>query len=596
MRLQDSRRLPGPNVLSARPGALVELVFSPEECAAGPTPATVRGAWRRELRGMLEALGWQDEVECTGEVMAMPDEASGARGLRLAFSAPLDALYAATEVNEWALSAALGSLGAAVDGLSCPKGESFSAAVGRLRGVISAEARPELLALREAAHARGLIFLSDDDQASVGAGCGARTFPVTELPDVASFDFDQCHDIPHVTVTGTNGKSTTVRLLASMVQAAGLTPGLCSTDWIRIGDEIVDEGDWSGPGGARHVLRDRRVDVALLETARGGLVRRGLALERSDLALVLNVGADHLGDWGTPDLETLAEAKFIVTRGARRVVLNGDDSEVVAAAERLLSPEQEIIWFGLDVHSAVLAKHLARGGGAAYLVGEQLVLQRAAGAETAGSRKPEPSVLAELGEVPMTMGGAARHNVANALADVAAADLMGLPAAAISAGLRDFASDPQDNPGRLNEFAVNGARVLVDFAHNPDGVSALCAMAAALPAERRLILLGQAGDRDEASIRDMTRIVWDSRPDHIIIKELPGHLRGRELGEIPAMIEDELRRAGAVAANFSHAEDEPAAVEQALAWARAGDLVLLLTHEERVAVLKRVAAAAVVGD
>ena len=195
----------------------------------------------------------------------------------------------------------------------------------------------------------------------------------------------------------------------------------------------------------------------------------------------------------------------------------------------------------------------------------------------------------------MTLGGAARHNVANALAAIAAADLLGLSPEAIGNGLRTFASDPQDNPGRLNEFTVNGARVLVDFAHNPDGVAALCAMAVALPARRRLILLGQAGDRDEASIREMARIVWEAHPDHIIIKELPGHLRGREVGEVPALIEDELRRVGAGPGSFSHAEDEPAAVEQALRWAQPGDLVLLLTHEERSAVLARVAEAQAVG-
>ena len=589
MRLQDSRRLPGPNVLSAHPGALVELIFSPEECAHGPRPADISGAWRRELRSMLEALGWQAETEHVGEVLAMPGEPDGARGLRLAFSAPLDALYAATEVNEWAVAAALGSCGLSVEGLSCPEGEPFGAAVARLRAVIAAEERPELLKLRAAALGHGLTFLSDDEQASIGAGSGARTWPVTELPEVAAVDFSRYHDIPHVTVTGTNGKSTTVRLMARMVQAAGLTAGLCSTDWIRIGDEIVDEGDWSGPGGARRVLRDGRVDVALLETARGGLVRRGLALERGELAVVLNVGGDHLGDWGTPDLRTLAEAKFIVTRGARRVILNGDDAEVRAAAQRLLSEEQEIIWFSLHGDGAELREHLARGGGATYLEGERLMLRR-----TAGSGGQTLAVAA-LDEVPMTLGGAARHNVANALAAIAAADLLGLSPEAIGNGLRTFASDPQDNPGRLNEFTVNGARVLVDFAHNPDGVAALCAMAVALPARRRLILLGQAGDRDEASIREMARIVWEAHPDHIIIKELPGHLRGREVGEVPALIEDELRRVGAGPGSFSHAEDEPAAVEQALRWAQPGDLVLLLTHEERSAVLARVAEAQAVG-
>ena len=188
-------------------------------------------------------------------------------------------------------------------------------------------------------------------------------------------------------------------------------------------------------------------------------------------------------------------------------------------------------------------------------------------------------------EVPIALGGAARHNVANALAAAAVARELGLSTAVIRDGLAGFHSSPRDNPGRLNDFDLGGARVLVDFAHNPHGFEALFEMASALPAERRLVLIGQAGDRDDESVRELCRIAWRARPDRIVVKEMPKVARGRSAAEVARVIEEELRSLGATDAHLDHAESEIGAVRRALEWARPGDLLLCLSHSERDSVL-----------
>ena len=586
MELRDSRRLTGANFLWSRPGALLEVTLAEDEL---DLEKPLIEAWSLEARRLFESLGWQAQSLCVRE-LGIPLEARSpdcARCIALALSAPLDGLYTATSVAEAALDGALARLNGKP---LAPGDEKFLATEARLRKELAEEVNPALLALRQAAHARDVCFLSDDDKVSVGMGAGSLTFAAREAPDPARVAWEQVHDLPMVVVTGTNGKSTTVRLLAAVANAAGLVPGISSTDWVRVGDEILDVGDWSGPGGARLVLREKRVELALLETARGGLMRRGMALESCGLAVILNISADHLADWGTPTLEDLADAKFIVTRVASCVVLNADDEQIVKAAARHLNDKQEIIWFSLDAESELVRGHLAGGGRAVLAETGKIVLRGPW--HLAGDRSTQTFALCTLADIPLTLGGAALYNVANALAAVAAAADMGIEAAAISRGLRDFKSDPKDNPGRLNEFLIGGVRVLVDFAHNHSGLAALCELTSSLPAQRRLILLGQAGDRDEESIREMVRIAWQAGPAMLLLKELDLHLRGRELGEVPAIMEDELRQLGAPADRWSYASSELQAVQEALEWAQPGDLLLLLIHDSRDEVLAKLGAAA----
>ncbi|HEV8581410.1 MAG TPA: Mur ligase family protein [Thermoanaerobaculia bacterium] len=548
MKLLDSRRLTGPNLLLDRPGAVIEVSLEPGEAEIAIA------AWREQARRMLDAVGW------SGEETAARLYAGGAS---LAISAPLDALYAATEVNEWAWAAAEASF----------TGREPEIAVGRevLREAIAQESNPPLLALRDAAAAHDVAFLADGRLATVGLGAGSLTWPVDQLPDPESIDWSAVHDVPVLLVTGTNGKTTTVRLTAAMASAAGKVAGLTSTDRIEVGGEEIEHGDFAGPEGARVALRDRRVEVAVLETARGGILRRGLVLDRADAALVTNIAADHLGDFGIHDLPALAAAKLVITSVVKangRVVLNADDAVLVAAAQQMKTP---IVWFSLEPGNPVVAAHLAAGGEAVYLEHDELVLNRGG----------ERTAVIRIAEIPIAFGGVARHNIANASAAIGLAAALGLSVEAMAAGLRQMGSTPEDNPGRANLFKWYGVRILVDYAHNPHGIAALLDIAQALPAKRRLLVLGQAGDRSDEAIRDLARAAWELRPDHVIVKELPEMLRGRLAGEVPVLLEGELRRLGMPAGELERTDTELEAVRRALAWAQPGDLLVLLVHTQR---------------
>jgi UDP-N-acetylmuramyl tripeptide synthase len=348
--------------------------------------------------------------------------------------------------------------------------------------------------------------------------------------------------------------------------------GSCSTDWIRVGDEVVEKGDYSGPGGARQVLRHPGVEIAILETARGGMLRRGLAVQRAEVALVTNIAEDHLTESGIYDLDDLARAKLIVHQAAKRLVLNADDPLLARHGLELGLP---ITWFTLQADNELVQKHRAKGGLACRLQGPQIVFDRG----------PDTQPVISVESIPLTLSGAARHNVANALGAVGVAVTLGLSLEAIRTGLASFRSDPHDNPGRLNVFELDRVTAIVDFAHNPHGVKALLEMAAAMPARRRLVTTGQAGDRDDDAIRQLASTIADARPERVIVKEMTEYLRGRPEGEVAAMIVDHLLEGGLPPEAIGRAESEMDAIRQALAWAREGDLLLLLTHSQRSGVI-----------
>ena len=379
------------------------------------------------------------------------------------------------------------------------------------------------------------------------------------------------HDVPTALVTGSNGKTTTVRLLTAVATAAGRVAGMCCTDTVSIGGEVLAEGDYAGPMGARMVLRDPRVELAVLETARGGILRRGVTVSRADAAIVTNIAEDHFGEFGVSDLRALAETKLVIARpvaATGRVVLNADDSELVATGGKLKKP---VCWISLDPRNPVLRQNLAQGGEGVWLDGGAIV----------ALHRGEEQVITTLDQVPITLGGAARHNVYNALGVTALALALHLDPEAVARGLRNFHGTPGENPGRLNLFEFGGTRVIADFAHNPHGMDALVELARVFPAERRLIILGQAGDRDDQAIRDFARSAWGARPDRIVLKEMEKYRRGRAPGEASGILCEEFLRLGAAPESITRADSEFEAVRVALAWARPGDLLILPLHAER---------------
>jgi UDP-N-acetylmuramyl tripeptide synthase len=546
---EDSRRLPGANLWFDRPA----VVLAPLGEAAGD--ATAQARWAQAVCALAAALGWPD---------AQPVAAHHA----LAFAAPEDALFTATEVNEWAWArAAAGNVANLAAGIA-----SSSTHFARLA---AAEHSPPLVRLRAAARAHSLPVFEDDDSVSVGAGAGSLAWPRAALPLPMDVPWAQLHDIPRLLVTGSNGKTTTTRLLAAMAARAGFTAGLCSTEGVVVGGQQVLAGDYAGPAGARAVLRQPGVTLAVLETARGGLLRRGLAVACANVAVVTNISPDHLGEYGVESAADLAEVKLIVAHAVRRgwLVLNADDVVLMATAARLphaAAAPQAL--FARDHAHPALAALRARGGSTCGVEAGQLVLHHA-GMRTA---------LGGVAGLPLTLGGAALHNIENACAAALAAANAGLPVAAIADTLREFGARPQDNPGRLERWTHRGGTVLIDYAHNPDGLAQLLRVARALQPRRLGLLLGQAGNRDDAAIAELARTAAGFAPDLVLIKELPDMLRGREPGTVPALIEQALRSAGLPAVQLAHVADELAAAQALLAWAQPGDCVVLPVHTRAV--------------
>jgi UDP-N-acetylmuramyl tripeptide synthase len=551
--LQDSRRLTGPNLVADGPGAVIDGRLEDVD------GTRFHAAWRRRVREALAAVGWDAETTAHRAFHG---------GITVFHSAPVDALYAATELNEWAWAAAAADLGADEGPEPLPKARK------KLLALIDEEANPRLLALQHAAARRSVTFLTDDDEASVGTGTGVLTWPVDDLPDPDDVPWQDVHDVPRILVTGTNGKTTTVRMVDAMGRAAGRHTGFTCTDGIHVDGELLEGGDWSGPGGSRTVLRDRRVELAILETARGGMLRRGLAVDRAEGALVTNVAADHLGEWGIMTVDDVASAKLTVAKAVRHgapLVVNADDVVLARAAQGMGRP---LTWIAVDEAAAV------RGGMApvdvAWIAQDGWIVLLDGG-------RAVPVV--EISEVPATLGGAAVYNVSNALGAAALAHATGLDTGDIAAGLSSFDPTPRQSPGRTNLFDVGGVRVLVDFVHNPHGLLAIGRLIQRLAPKRLGLMVGHAGDRDDQAMRELAQAVWALAPERVAIKELGDYLRGRQPGEIPRLIRDELVRLGAPAQAVSVHTDEVDAASALFEWARSGDMLLLSTLAQRRAVL-----------
>ena len=560
----DSRRLMGANWYSAQPGAVLEVRMDDEAARRAVDQ------WPYEARTLATALGWTD---------AQFVSRHGTREATCFLTAPLDGLMTATAVAERAWVRAEAYIAAQDDAARTVADLAHD--LPPLRAALAEERarlHPVVALAREAA-ARHLAFQLDDEACSAGSGAGGVTWPLDALPGSTAVPWDTLHEVPTVLVTGSNGKTTTTRLVAAMFRAAGRTTGWSCSDgvWVARDDERreVGTGDYTGPAGARLVLRDRTVEAAVLETARGGMLRRGLATTRATAAVITNISMDHFGEYGVHSLRDLAEVKGVVTRVVGEdgfVVLNADDPELVALTPSIGA---RIVWFSTNAgHPLVLRGVDAHGYGA------ELHEERARIADHGGWTD-----LGSVEEMPITMQGAARYNVANVLAAALAAACADVRPEVLQATLASFGASAADNAGRLHRYTLGGVTVLTDYAHNPEGIRALAELAASLPAQRRLLVLGQAGNRDDEQLRALAVAAWAALPaDRVIIKEMPTMLRGRAPGEIPSVLRRALEGSGAPPAHISVASTEFDAVREALTWARLGDLLVLPTHTERTRV------------
>ena len=385
--------------------------------------------------------------------------------------------------------------------------------------------------------------------------------------------------IPVVAVTGTNGKTTTVRLIAHLLSCSGLRVGMTNSDGIYIAGRRIDTGDCSGPKSARNVLLHPDVDAAVFETARGGMLREGLAFDRCKVAVVTNIGSgDHLGLNYITTVEDLAILKRVVVQNVAPdgvAVLNAADPIVAAMAE---SCPGSVTFFAVDRHHPVMVTHRAQGGRVVYIDGDAIV---------AAERGRKQRIA--LSEVPVSRNGSIRFQVENAMAATAAAWAVGIDWDVIRAGLTSFTSDPESAPGRFNVFDYRGATLIADYGHNPDAMRALVCAIDAITANRRLVVISGAGDRRDHDLRQQTEILGSAFDEVILFQDKCQ--RGRPDGEVVHLLRQGLSKATR-ARVVDEIRGEFLAIDTALARLEPRDLCLVLVDQVQEAlthITKRIA-------
>ncbi|MBS0263758.1 MAG: cyanophycin synthetase [Planctomycetes bacterium] len=387
--------------------------------------------------------------------------------------------------------------------------------------------------------------------------------PVGEAIIETMFPAGDTGRIPVVAITGTNGKTTTTRLIAHMLRACGKRVGMTCTDGIFLNDRRIDTGDCSGPKSARSVLLNPQVDAAVLETARGGILREGLGFDMCDAAVVTNIGeGDHLGLGGIETAEQLAAVKRVIVENVAptgAAVLNAADPMVVAMAPYCPGG---VVFFARDPAHPLLAAHRARGGRAVFVQGDVIMMAE-------GTRETR---VALLDQVPLTERGRIGFQVENVLAAVGAAWTIGLPVDVIHVALTTFVNDAQRTPARFNLFSFSGATIVVDYGHNADALIALIDAISRFPHDRRSVVYTAAGDRRDIDIVRQAEIIGNGF-DRVIIYE-DKCTRGRSDGEVISLMRKGLSTATRVADVFE-TRGEFNAIEAGLAALRDGDLILV---------------------
>ncbi|MGI9133668.1 MAG: cyanophycin synthetase [Rhodoferax sp.] len=395
--------------------------------------------------------------------------------------------------------------------------------------------------------------------------------PVGEAIISSMFKHGEDCRIPIVAVTGTNGKTTTVRLISHLLASSGLRVGMTNTDGVYVDGQCIDSGDCSGPKSARSVLLHPDVDAAVLETARGGVLREGLAFDRCDVAVVTNVGSgDHLGLNYITTVQDLAVLKRVIVQNVAKngvAVLNAMDPNVVAMASKARG---SVTFFAADKFHPVMATHRAQGQAVVYVENNHIV----------ASKGPFKQTIA-LDQVPLTLGGSIGFQVDNAMAAVAAAWALGRDWDSIRNGLRSFSNERDNAQGRFNLFNYRGGTVIADYGHNPDAMLALVQAVQALPGKRRSVVISGAGDRRDQDIRQQTEILGDAF-DEVILYEDQCQ-RGRLDGEVIALLRQGLARAKRTKKTIE-LRGEFLAIDTAMDQLKPGDLCLILVDQVKEAI------------
>ncbi|NLM03984.1 MAG: cyanophycin synthetase [Clostridiales bacterium] len=371
------------------------------------------------------------------------------------------------------------------------------------------------------------------------------------------------HSIPIISVTGTNGKTTTVRMLVKIFKENNKLVGMTTTGGIYIGEEEIMRGDTTGPRSAQALLMDNRVELAVLETARGGIINKGLGYELADVGIVTNVGDDHLGIDGINTLDEMAEVKSLIIKAVKKdghVVLNADDKYT----EKLSKITKcNIIYFSKDPLNKIVKEHIQMGNKAVYTKNDDIYIF---------DGKKEIFVI-KTHEIPATMNSILEHNIENSMAAIAGSFAMGVEIDVIYRALKDFATDVKNNLGRFNIFDVKDFKVVIDYAHNIDGYNKVLKGLNKIKKNRLVGIIGLPGDRSDISILKVAELAGKNF-DYAYIKE-DSDLRGRKKGEIAGLIKKGCNLGGLSDINIEIELCEIKALKKAMANAKPGDIIVI---------------------
>lgn len=371
------------------------------------------------------------------------------------------------------------------------------------------------------------------------------------------------HSIPIISITGTNGKTTTTRMIAKILKESGLVVGMTTTGGVYIQDEEIIKGDTTGPKSAQAILMDKRTEAAVLETARGGIVNRGLGYEIADIGIVTNISDDHLGIDGINTLEEMAEVKALVVEAVKKdgfAILNADDQYVNIIAERV---KCNIIYFTKNPRNEIVRKHMISGGKAVYIKEKKLYVF--------DGEKEVPVIGAQ--EIPATFGGVLEHNIENSMAAIAGAHGYGVEIKTIRQALSQFYTDTINNPGRFNVFDVKNFKVIIDYGHNIDGYAKVLEGLKKIKGNRLIGVIGVPGDRTDLSILKVGEISGKFF-DFSYIKE-DKDLRGRKAGEVADLLKKGCSLGGLNDSCVEVELCEVAALNKAMENAEAEDIIIV---------------------
>ena len=551
------RILAGTNMFFPEVGAIAELHTK------DPRLADFAHDYFAIVRKILDDVEWNDvpvhtRIYSRGIIIALPTE--------------YDLTYAACKI-----------LSVAFD-LVIPKYDQtpeldYAEELDYIKYVIEQERFITLRNIYREAQTRLLNFYMKENIVTIGSGLGVYTADINEI----GFDdvpWDKIYDIPTVMVTGTNGKTTTVRLASFISQHAGKVVGYCSTDWVMINGEVVSEGDLSGPNGNRTVMMNPLVDVAVLEVARGGIVKRGLATSHVNGAVVMNVSPDHLGVNGIDTVEDLAAAKFTVQHAVRdngHNIINLDDGLSHAFISKL---PQAKAFFSQKLSVNEIIKFVVKPADYACFVEDNNFVVY---------RDKTKYIIAAVNDVDLTYNGIAKHNIENVLAAICLSIELGRNYAEITSGLLAFRND-EHNRGRFNMFDLKnapGSKILVDYGHNFASVDNMLKFARSISGDNTKItvLLGFSGDR-KFLVDGIAKSVVSNKIDNVIIKLFTSHLRGAEVGELAELMRERLLKRGFNEKNIvATVEQEMEALNFILSNVESDHLYILLCQDDAAEII-----------